>query len=115
MVDPLAFKKTIPSPRVCAGVAVLPWSAGATTSSSAVPELKGPHTFCRLNGVKLAFELTEWKPSFATAIPGPSSSPHGWTRLRATATVCPPGIAVDPGSVPFTAIPSQVTWRNPVA
>jgi hypothetical protein len=87
---------------------VLDCASGATTSSSAVFELNGAHAFGMLNGVNWALELTEWKPSFAAAISGPSSTPQGCSRLRDRATVCPPGIAVDPGSLPSTATASQL-------
>ena len=100
------FRNTNPSPRVCAGVAVLPWPAGATTSNSAVSELNGPHTFGALNGVNGVLE-TDWKPLSDTAISGPSSSPHGCSRLRAGA-ITPGAIVVEPGSLPSSAIWSHV-------
>ena len=114
--DPVELRKTIPSPRLCAGVGVAPWPAGATTSNSATSglvtsELKGPHTFGRLNGVNVTLEPTDLKPSLATAISGPSSTPHGCSRLRAGTITLPAAclITVEPGSLPSTAIWSHVT------
>src|SRR6516164_4331117 len=99
----------MPRPRVIAGVDVGADAPGATTVNSAVFVLNGAQALGALNGAKPAFGLTEANPSFATAICGPSAIPHGCRRLVDTAAVCPPGIAVDPGSLPFTASPSQVT------
>ena len=103
----VTFRNTTPTPRVMAGDGAAVGLSGATIWNLAMLELNGAHTFGAVNGVNGALELTEWKPSFATAISGPTSIPHGWSRLRETATVCPPDIAVDPASLPSTAIVSH--------
>ena len=69
--------------------------------------------FGLLNGVNVTVEPTDWKPSPATAMSGPSSRPQGCSRLRAGTTTFPGSIVVDPGSLPSRAIWSHVTWRNP--
>ncbi len=94
-----------------AGTAAPVSDVGATTCSVAIFELNGAH---RSAGLKPALEFTDSKPSFATATSGPSSIPQGCRRLADRAAVWPPGIAVEPGSLPLTAIPAGVQWRKPL-
>ena len=76
-------------------------------------ELNGPQMLGALNGLNCVLD-TDWKSLSDTAMSGPSSSPHGRSRLRAGTITCPGMIVVEPGSLPSRAIWSHVAWRYPL-
>ena len=107
------FRKTIPSPRVCAGSRAPPWAARSYDVEFGRGRVERPPYVGALNGVNGVLE-TDWKPLSDTAIFGPSSSPHGCSRLRAGA-ITPDAICGRAGIAPVERdlIPRRVAISAP--